>query len=154
MARVLFLIVCISSYMKTTADSKGVWWITTLFPIGYTLKYPRPEKSIEERRMLLRSAIKELTFIYGDNLEVSRSRGRGGWRSQGEDWILPNRQSRFVYLCLLWMTCDLFPADAQTYEYGEDLGVTAVALYDYQAGEWSQALYNLYLNHIYQNSIF
>jgi hypothetical protein len=86
--------------MKTTADSKGVWWITTLFPIGYTLKYPRPEKSIEERRMLLRSAINELTFIYGDNLEVSRSRGRGGW-SQGEEGILPNRQSPFVFLCLL-----------------------------------------------------
>lgn len=26
-------------------------------------------------------------------------------------------------------------ADGQQYEYGEDLGVTAVALYDYQAGE-------------------
>lgn len=26
-------------------------------------------------------------------------------------------------------------ADVQQYEYGEDLGVTAVALYDYQAGE-------------------
>lgn len=26
-------------------------------------------------------------------------------------------------------------ADDQQYEYGEDLGVTAVALYDYQAGE-------------------
>lgn len=26
-------------------------------------------------------------------------------------------------------------ADEQQYEYGEDLGVTAVALYDYQAGE-------------------
>lgn len=26
-------------------------------------------------------------------------------------------------------------ADEQQYEYGEDVGVTAVALYDYQAGE-------------------
>ena len=26
-------------------------------------------------------------------------------------------------------------ADGQQYDYGEDLGVTAVALYDYQAGE-------------------
>lgn len=26
-------------------------------------------------------------------------------------------------------------SDGQQYEYGEDLGVTAVALYDYQAGE-------------------
>lgn len=32
-------------------------------------------------------------------------------------------------------TCDLLLSDQQQYEYGEDLGITAVALYDYQAGE-------------------
>lgn len=32
---------------------------------------------------------------------------------------------------LLYCVC----VDTQSYDYGEDLGVTAVALYDYQAGE-------------------
>lgn len=31
-------------------------------------------------------------------------------------------------------------ADGQQYDYGEDLGVTAVALYDYQAGEAEESL--------------
>lgn len=46
-------------------------------------------------------------------------------------------------------------ADDQQYEYGEDLGVTAVALYDYQAGEdpniYSCSYFSMvfikYLNH-------
>lgn len=36
---------------------------------------------------------------------------------------------------LLGLTNHRSVADGQQYEYGEDLGVTAVALYDYQAGE-------------------
>lgn len=34
-----------------------------------------------------------------------------------------------------WTCCLCSLVDDQQYEYGEDLGVTAVALYDYQAGE-------------------
>lgn len=36
---------------------------------------------------------------------------------------------------LFVVTSVFLSLDAQTYDYGEDLGVTAVALYDYQAGE-------------------
>lgn len=43
-------------------------------------------------------------------------------------------------------------ADTQTYDYGEDLGVTAVALYDYQAGEC--IFLNLMAEHFGMHDLF